>query len=288
MALMFAGGVAFASMHATFRYAASDQHPFEVTFFRNFFALIIMGPILLRHGLGVFRTQRLPLHVLRGIIHVTAMLIFFSAVPITPLSTIAAMSFTAPLFVTLGAVIFLGEMVRARRITALALGLVGTLIIIRPGLIEVELGPMLVLTSAAIWGGAMIVIKLLSRTESSVTLTAYMMVFLTPVSLVPALFFWQWPTLPEIGWFAMLGVLGTVGHLCLAQAFRETDASTVMPVDFLRLFWSSLFGFILFAEIPDVWVFVGGIVIFGSTLYLAYREAQIARKVTRSATAPPS
>jgi len=288
MVLMFLGGIAFATMHATFRYAASDQHPFEVTFFRNFLALLVMGPILLRHGFSVFRTQRLPLHLLRGVIHVTAMLIFFSAVPITPLSTIAAMSFTAPLFVTIGAVIFLGEVVRARRITALGLGLIGTLIIVRPGFIEVELGPMLVLTSAAIWGGAMVVIKLLSRTESSFTLTAYMMVILTPVSLVPALFVWQWPTLAELGWFAGLGIFGTVGHLCLAQAFREADTSAVMPVDFLRLLWSSMFGFLLFAEVPDIWVFVGAVVIFSSTVYLAYREAKIARQTTRSATGPPS
>ena len=134
----------------------------------------------------------------------------------------------------------------------------------------------------------MLLIKLLSRTESSLTMAAYMAVFLTPLSSIAAAFVWQWPSLEELGWFALMGGLGTLGHLCLGQAFREADTTVVLPVDFLRLIWSSLYGYLLFNEVPVLYVWVGGVVIFASTLYLAYREARVARAtIAAKAGAPP-
>ena len=277
MLLLLGATVGFASMHAVIRIASSEQHPFEIAFFRNLFGLVVLSPFLLRHGFGALRTRRLPLHAARGAVHVSAMLMFFTAVPITPLGTVAALSFTAPLFVTVGAVLVLGEVVRIRRIAALAAGFAGALVIIRPGVAALDPGSLLVLGSSAVWAGAMILIKLLSRTESSLTMTAYMAVFLTPLSSIAAAFVWRWPSPEELGWFALMGSLGTVAHLCLAQAFREADAAAVLPVDFLRLIWASVFGYLLFGEVPVLFVWIGGTIIFASTLYLAYREARVAR-----------
>lgn len=277
MLLLLGATIGFASMHAVIRIASSEQHPFEIAFFRNLFGLVVLSPFLLRHGFGALRTRRLPLHAARGAVHVSAMLMFFTAVPITPLGTVAALSFTAPLFVTVGAVLVLGEVVRIRRIAALAVGFVGALVIIRPGVAALDPGSLLVLGSSAVWAGAMILIKLLSRTESSLTMTAYMAVFLTPLSSIAAAFVWRWPSPEELGWFALMGSLGTVAHLCLAQAFREADAAAVLPVDFLRLIWASVFGYLLFGEVPVLFVWIGGTIIFASTLYLAYREARVAR-----------
>ncbi len=277
MLLLLGATIGFASMHAVIRIASSEQHPFEIAFFRNLFGLVVLSPFLLRHGFGALRTRRLPLHAARGAVHVSAMLMFFTAVPITPLGTVAALSFTAPLFVTVGAVLVLGEVVRIRRIAALAAGFAGALVIIRPGVAALDPGSLLVLGSSAVWAGAMILIKLLSRTESSLTMTAYMAVFLTPLSSIAAAFVWRWPSPEELGWFALMGSLGTVAHLCLAQAFREADAAAVLPVDFLRLIWASVFGYLLFGEVPVLFVWIGGTIIFASTLYLAYREARVAR-----------
>ena len=277
MLLLLGATIGFASMHAVIRIASSEQHPFEIAFFRNLFGLVVLSPFLLRHGFGALRTRRLPLHAARGAVHVSAMLMFFTAVPITPLGTVAALSFTAPLFVTVGAVLVLGEVVRIRRIAALAAGFAGALVIIRPGMAALDPGSLLVLGSSAVWAGAMILIKLLSRTESSLTMTAYMAVFLTPLSSIAAAFVWRWPSPEELGWFALMGSLGTVAHLCLAQAFREADAAAVLPVDFLRLIWASVFGYLLFGEVPVLFVWIGGTIIFASTLYLAYREARVAR-----------
>ena len=288
MLLLLGATVAFATMHAVIRIASSEQHPFEVAFFRNFFGLLFIAPFLLRHGFGALRTRKLPLHAARSAVHVSAMLMFFSAVPITPLGTIAALSFTAPLFVTVGAVLLLGEVVRIRRIAALVLGFAGALVIIRPGMAALDPGSLLVLGSSAVWAGALILLKVLSRTESSLTMTAYMAVFLTPLSSIAVAFVWQWPSLEDLGWFALMGSVGTIGHLCLAQAFREADATVVLPVDFLRLIWSSLYGYLLFNEVPVLYVWIGGIVIFASTLYLAYREAKVARTtIDAKAGAPP-
>ena len=287
MLLLFGATIGFASMHAVIRIASSEQHPFEITFFRNLFGLIFITPLLLRHGFGALRTRCLPLHAARGAVHVSAMLMFFFAVPITPLGTVAALSFTAPLFVTLGAVLVLGEVVRVRRVAALVVGFAGALVIIRPGMAVLDPGSLLVLGSSAVWAGALILIKLLSRTESSLTMTAYMAVFLTPLSSIAAAFVWQWPSLEDLGWFALMGSFGTIAHLCLGQAFREADATVVLPIDFMRMIWASLYGYLLFDEVPALLVWIGGILIFASTLYLAYREATLAR-ATGAASPPPA
>ena len=286
MLLLLCATILFSGMHALIRHAGEAQHPFEMAFFRNLFGFIVLAPFFLRYGFSILRTQRLGLHALRGTVHVGSMLLFFSAVTIAPLATVAAMTFTAPLFVTLGAVFLLGEKIRHRRVGALLLGFAGVMIVLRPGISELETGALLALGSSVIWATALLMIKVLSRTESSVTLIAYMTLFLTPLSAIPAAFVWQWPTWEELGWLALMGTVGTAGHLFLAQAFREADATTVLPVDFLRLIWASLLGYFLFGQIPEALVWVGGAVIFSSTIYLAYREAVVSRR-TRKETNPP-
>lgn len=286
MVLMFFAALAFATMHAIIRHMGSQHHPFEIAFFRNLFGFIVLLPFFARHGLAVLKTERLGLHAARGVTQVAGMLMFFTAVTITPLATIAALSFTAPLFATVGAILLLRERVRLRRIAALVLGFVGTMIVLRPGLVEIESGALLAVASSVAWATAMLIIKILARTESSVTITAYMAVFLTPMTFIAALFVWRWPSLVDIGWFALMGTIGTAGHLALAQAFKEADVTTVLPVDFTRLFWASAFGFFLFGQVPEALVWVGGSVIFASTLYIAYREARSAKSSFSGAGTP--
>ena len=286
MLLLFCATILFSSMHALIRHVGEAQHPFEMAFFRNLFGFIVLGPFFLRYGFGILKTKRLPLHALRGTVHVGSMLLFFTAVTVAPLATVAAMTFTAPLFVTLGAVLLLGEKIRYRRIGALLIGFAGVMIVLRPGIGDMEFGALLALGSSVIWACALLMIKVLSRTESSLTLTAYMMVFLTPLSAIPAAFVWQWPSWEELGWLALMGSIGTAGHLFLAQAFREADATTVLPLDLLRLIWASLLGFFLFGQVPELFVWIGGAVIFSSTIYLAYREAAVSRQ-SKKISDPP-
>ncbi len=201
------------------------------------------------------------------------MLCFFYALSIAPLTDVAAMTFASPIFATVLAVFVFGEMIGIRRWAAIAMGFAGTLVVLRPGFEGVALGPLLALIASLIWGVALLVIKVLARTESSLTITAWMMILLTPLSFIPAVLFWQWPTWDQYLWLVFTAALGTGGHLFLNQALKEAETNVVMPVDFVRLIWVSIIGFYVFGEVPDLFTWIGGAMIFSSALYLAYRES---------------
>jgi drug/metabolite transporter (DMT)-like permease len=287
MGFMVLSTIAFVLMHGSIRQVGDGLHPFEIAFFRNLFAVLPLMPWFVRYGMQPLRTERASLHFMRGLLNVFAMLTFFSALTLIPLAQVTALSFTAPLFGTVLAVVFLREVVRVRRIVALVAGFVGAIVILRPGLVGIETGSLLVLFSAVAWSVTMIVIKVLSRTESSVTITAYMAIFMTPLTLLPALFYWRWPDGEQLVWLVAIGILGSLGQLSVAQAFREAEASVVMPLDFMKLLWAALLGYLAFAEVPDVWVGAGGTMIAASASYIAYRESRLKRVAAAPAPAPP-
>jgi drug/metabolite transporter (DMT)-like permease len=273
MLCMATAALAMVLMHALVRQLSADLHPFQIAFFRNLFGLAFVLPLLAREGLRQLRPQRPGLMLLRGVTDACAMLAFFTALSLAPLATVTALSFTAPLFATVLAVPILREVVGLRRTLSVIAGFAGALIVIRPGAEGlITAGAMMTLLSAAFWGLALCLIKLLSRTETSVAITFYAATALIPVTLVAALPVWRTPSLEILGWLAVVGALGTVGQLSLSQAMRLAEATVVMPIDFTRLLWSALLGFVLFAETPDLATVVGGSVIFSSVIYIAYRE----------------
>lgn len=272
VALMLAATLFFTGMLVLVRQVAEDLHPFEIAFFRNFFGLVILLPIVARVGWVAFQTKRLHVHAVRNALQTAGMLTFFTAVTLAPLAQIVALSFTAPLFAAAGAVWFLHERAGARRWLALFAGFAGAFIVIRPGIAEVNIGALLILGSSVVWAGAMLLIKVLGRTESTVTTTLYMCLFMVPLSFVPALFVWQWPSPGAWVSLVLIGGFGVAGHLALAQALKDADTTRILPVDFTRLLWASLLGFIIFNEIPDVWTWIGGAVIFAAVTYVALQE----------------
>lgn len=267
--------VAFSIMHALVRFVSDALPPFQIAFFRNIFGLLFLLPLLMRSRFAVLRTERLGLHALRGVINIGAMLMFFTALSITPLAKATALSFTAPIFMAVLAVIVLGERFRIYRWIAIFLGFAGMLIIIRPGIVAVDTGALLVTFAAALWAVAMIIIKVLSRTESSLTIVAYMGIFLGLFSIFPALWVWQPFGLQTLGWMALIGLTGTFAQMSLSQALKETDPTALMPFDFLKLIWTAIIGAWFFAEIPDIYTWVGATVIFLSGLSIAFRERQM-------------
>lgn len=276
--VMLAATVCFSSMHATIRYLAGELHPFQMAFFRNFFGMIVFLPVIARSGLGFLATTRIDLHLLRAALNIAAMLSFFTAVSTTPLARVTALSFTSPIFMAALAVLLLGERIYLRRTIAIAGGFLGMLIVIRPGLADVDTGSLLALFSAAVWAVAMIVIKVLSRTDSSLTITGYMTVLLSLLSLPPAVMVWRDPSPAAWALLVFIGISGTFAQILLAEAISQADAGVVMPFDFLKLVWATLFGFLLFTELPDLWTVVGAVVIFASGTYIAYRETRAARR----------
>ena len=277
--LMCLSTVAFAIMHGLVRFVSEVLPPFQIAFFRNIFGLAFLLPLLLRSRFQVLRTQRIGLHALRAVINIAAMLMFFTALSMSPLAKVTALSFTAPIFMAVLAVLVLGERFRIYRWLAIALGFAGMLIILRPGMVAIDTGALLVMGSAALWAVAMIIIKILSRTESSLTIVAYMGIFLGVFSVLPAMWVWQPFGLQTLGWMALIGLTGTVAQMSLSQALKETDPTALMPFDFLKLIWTALIGAWFFAEIPDIFTWVGAAVIFSSGLFIAWRERQTKNRV---------
>lgn len=275
----------FAAIPALIRHAITELHPFEVAFFRNLFGLAFMLPWLIRSGgLKALRTDRLGLYTLRAGVSLIAMLTWFVALAHIELGDAVALSFTAPLFATVLAASLLGESVGARRWSATVVGFLGALIIIRPGHEEFGLGTGLVLVSAACIAVSIVLIKMLSRTEPSNAIVVYMVLFLTPASLPPALFVWTWPSAEMWLWLVVLGGVATLSHVCFTRAVKLADASALMPYDYTRLPFAAALAFVFFGEVPDLWTWIGAAVIAAASAYIARREARLGRSPTARGT----
>jgi drug/metabolite transporter (DMT)-like permease len=272
-----------AGMHTAIRYSTQQLPPVEVAFFRNLFGLFVIAPLLMRQGPRLFYTKRLGLHVVRAMLNVVSMLTFFVGLSMTPLARATALSFTAPLFTALLSALFLGEVFRWRRWTAIFAGFFGALIILRPGLRSLDVGSGLVVVSSLLWSMALVDIKVLGRTDSSMTITAYVTVLMIPMTLIPAMLVWQMPVLDLWGWLVFIGVIGTLGQLIVTEAVKLADMTVLMPFDFLKLVWATFLGMIFFAEMPDLLTWVGGALVFASSFYIAWREANLRKARTLAA-----
>ena len=275
----------FASMHGTVRLISFEMHPFVIAFFRNLLGFLVLVPLLLRGGVALFKTTRFGTHTIRAIINSASMLMWFTALSQVALAEATALSLTGPLFVTLGAIVAFGEKVKLWRWSALGLGACGALLIIRPGFEAVHVGMLLAVGSAAAAGVSKLFAKSLTRTDSPTTIAAYLQFLMTPITLVPALFFWQWPTPEQFGGLIAIGIMGSLGHLFSVKAYAIADVSFAEPIVFTRMVWATIFGFVAFSEVPDVWTWAGAAVIIASTTVIAHRE-QKARRAARLAAAP--
>jgi drug/metabolite transporter (DMT)-like permease len=278
MLLMLGATLVLTVMHAIVRHLGQSMHPFEIVFFRNLFGLVAVLPLVVHGGPRILYTRRPALHALRGALATGAMLSWFYSLSIVPIAEATALSFMAVIFASLGAVFFLGENMRIRRWSAVIASFTGAMLILRPGFHEVSGGALLVLGSSVCWGLAVVTVKQLSRTESVVSIVAWMAILLTSVSIVPALWVWQWPTWSQLAWLALVGGLATAGHLAMTQALKIADTTSILPLDFTRLVWAAALGYLVFGEVPDRWTWLGGGIIVSSATYLMFREASLARR----------
>jgi drug/metabolite transporter (DMT)-like permease len=272
---MVFGAATFSLMTAMIRPIAAHLHVFEIVFFRNVFSLLILGPFLFRGGVGVMRTNRLPLHLVRATCFLAGMLCWFAAIPHIALVDAMALDFTAPIFITILAAVVLGERVRARRWSAVLVGFVGTLIILRPGLQSINFAAFLILADAFVWSISATVLGSLAHTESARTIVAHMFLWVTPVSLLLAIPVWQTPSLELLLWLAVMSALSAVGHLANARAFVLTQTSVLMTFDYTRLVFAGLIGYFVFSEVPDQWTLLGAGIIVTAALYIAHRESKL-------------
>jgi drug/metabolite transporter (DMT)-like permease len=267
----------FSGMSILIRYVSSELHALEIVFFRNLFALMWMMPWLLKVGVSGMKTKRIGMFGLRAAISVVGMTTGFWAITLIPVSDATALSFLSPIFATVGAALFLGEDVRLRRWTAVIVGFLGAMVVLRPGVELIQFGAILALINAVASAGNKLVLKSLSRTEKTEVIITYMVLLLTPLTFIPALFVWQTPSWEMLGWMVALAGCGTIGHYCITRAYSLADLTVVMPFDFTRLPMTALLAYLLFAEIPTIWTWIGGGLIFASTFYIARRESQLAK-----------
>lgn len=277
--LVVAASALFATMHNTIRYVTQVEgvHPFEAAFFRNFMGLIVFIPIFMRSGIAVLRTERFSWHGGRALLNSASMLSWFTALSLMPVADATAISLIGPVFVALLAMFFLGEHVGRVRWLGIALAVAGGLIVVRPGFTETNAGVWLVLFSAVAVSNSKIIAKVLTRTDGPATIVAYQTMLMTPITLVPALFVWQTPTLLQFGLMTAIAVCGTLGHLLFVNAYRLADISLVEPAMFTRMVWAALIGYIAFSEFPDAWTWAGAAVIVVGTTFLARKEARRGR-----------
>ncbi len=274
VAFLAVGATLFGSfMGAGVKLLSDDLHPIIICFYRCLMGLIIITPFVARNNFKALQTDNMRLQLFRALINIISMICWFSAIGMMHFEKATALGFTTPLFTTVLAVLILGEVIRFHRTAALLLGFVGILIIIRPGYVPFEFGTILMLIASFSFSFVLIFVKKLSATDSSLTIIFYHLLYMTPAFFILSLFFWESITFNQIIIFILMGASGLLSHWCLAQAFKMSDTTFVMPLQFTKLIWASFIGLFIFAEQPDIWTWIGGVIIFISVVYITYREA---------------
>lgn len=259
---------------------------FQIAFARALFSFALVLPFLLHAGLGALRTRYPGQHGLRAFAGAAAMVCGFYAVGQLPLADFTALSFTQPLFVTMLAVLVLGEVVRWRRWLATAVGFIGVLIMVRPGATAFDPAALVALTSVFGIAVAVTMVKRLPAGESHTTMLAYFCLMSLAITGLPAAFYWTPPNLEQWGLLAAVGTLGVCSQAMIIRAYRTGEASFVAPFDYLKLILAGIIGFTFFGELPGPWTLVGALVIVGAAFYIARREAAQSG-VRKKPVAPP-
>lgn len=269
-----AAAVSFAVMMTSVRHLGGRFDAFEIVFVRSLVGLFMVIPLVAGSGIRALRPTRLPLHVVRTLFALFAMVTLYYALAEIPVADAIALTFLIPLFTTVAAVVVLRERVGLHRWTATLVGFAGALVIIRPGFVALEIPVLLAVLSSVLYAGAWSCVKILTRTDSAVVTVFWMNVLMVPLTAVPAAFAWVDPRPEDVLPLLVMAVSGWAAHVCQARAFAATDTSAVMPFDFLRLPLGALFGFLLFAEIVDAWTWAGAVIIFVAGYYVTLREAR--------------
>ncbi len=272
---MVATTVLFVIVTAVVRYLGSEMHPVQAAFLRYAFGVALIIPFCLRTSLFRIPFARLRLHAFRGVAHGIAIMLWFVAMMRLPIAEVTALSFMTPVFIIIGASVFLKEHFYRHRAIAVALGIAGGLIILQPGFRVIDLGAIAQLVAAPLFAVSMLIAKNLTRSESNGHILLMLSVFCTLTLTLPAIAIWRQPTLEELSWLLLCAVFATAGHYCMTRAFRSAEIAALQPITFLQLVWATLMGSFLFGEQPNFWVWLGGGIIVISATYNARKEQTV-------------
>ena len=277
---MIISGISISLMTALVRYTSAEMHPFEIAFFRSFLVLPLLTPIILKNGFKVFKTLNPKFQIIRAFAGSAAILCFFYGLSITELAKTQALGLTVPVFSTLLAIFFLGEIVGIRRWAAMSMGFIGAIIIIRPD-ISVGIGPIVILCACFFWSSSVLIAKILTRSDSNLTITLWSAIGIIPATFVLSLGVWKWPSIEQILILFIITIFGTIAQYSLVAALKRGNVSFILPLDYLKLLWAVMLGFYFFGEIPSNSIWIGGMLIIFSTTYITSRETKIEKLKTK-------
>jgi len=270
------------TMGAFMKLAQTDLNVYTAGFFRFFLGLIIITPYILKSKFKVYKTKNFKVHLIRASLNLPAMLLGFAALTIVPFEKISALHFIVPFIVTILAVIFLKEKIHLYRISALFIGFIGMLVILRPGIIDVTIGIQMALLSSFIWAIVIVITKKLTESDSAMSILTYQYTFMAFLSFVLVLFFWSIPSLSSLIYIFLAACSGTILHIALNHAYKLVDVSMTQPFSFLGLVVASLYGYFLFDENPDMFTWIGSLIIFIGVTLIAYREIKLNKDLVRN------
>jgi drug/metabolite transporter (DMT)-like permease len=285
IAWMLLTGALFVSVTGIVRHLGSDMPAAQAAFIRYAFGTLLVLPIVYRLlQKNSFRAPSIiqyKLYALRGLAHGIAVMLWFYAMARIPIAEVTAIGYTSPIFTTIGAALFLGEVFHARRVVAIVIAFIGAMIILRPGFQTIELGALAQLLAAPFFAASFLLAKKFTGTRSSEEIVVMLSIGCTIVLLPAALWQWQTPTTTELFWLFLTAVFATAGHYTLTRAFACAPLTVTQPISFLQLVWASLLGYFVFGESLDPWVITGGGIIVASVTYIFHRESAAARKGRR-------
>ena len=259
-------------MEALIKAAQYDSNVYTIGFLRFFFGFLIILPYVVTKKFNTYKTKNLKFYIVRGAFNIPVMILGFGALVYVPLEQFKAMHFLSPIIVVLLSFVIFREQIYRFRIFALIIGFLGTLIIVRPGYVDFNIGTIMILVSLTFWSFIIILSKFVSKDDSPITMVTYQYTLMTIFAFPLAIYFWQMPSLISILLVFIAAASGTILHLCLGLAYKYADLSVTQPIWFTGLIFGSGFGYFVFNEIPDFWTWIGGIVVFSSVLVITYFE----------------
>lgn len=266
----------FILMMVSVREMSTDMSSFEILSFRSLIGIPVMCVVAWYMGFRKVRTRRVGMQVGRNVVHFGGQWCWVIGITLLPMAHVTALEFTMPMWTAVIAMLFLGEKAKSHRIFAVVMGLAGVLVILRPGIEIVTDGALVVLLGALCYGVSNVMMKSLTSNDAPWVIVFWMQVIQLPLSLLPAIFWfeWVWPGSADAPWLLAIGLTGMSAHFCLARAFQLADATVCIPVDFARLPLAALVGWLFYAEGVSIWIVLGALLIFGGNYYSVWRETR--------------
>jgi len=270
--LVLLGGLFITTLTWIVRSVAEDINPLQAGFMRYAFGTLLLLPMAFKFKATDLAPRLVGGHIIRSIVHAISVLLWFYAVTKISLADLTALSFTAPVFITIGAFLFLGETFSYRRLGGIVTAFIGAVIILRPGVEAISLGAIAILISAPFQAASTLIGKHLAPRTSTYAMVFYLSLFVTLTSLIPTLFVWNLPSLNTCVLTFGAAVLATCAHFCWTKSFQIADLSFTQPGMYFTLIWAVAIGFFIYDERPDVWSGAGAAIIIAATAYIAARE----------------